>query len=275
MDPASDTYVVLLANSVHPRGSAPISPLRGVVATEVAKALGVGTQGAGTVQPTHRDDAAMNGAPSSDSANASHSLRRGFSTPGSSADLNQTFDLERAEPRAELISGAATQVSGARPGAPGSEVVPAKVLTGIDVLEADGFAEFKAAAARHGGKLRMGLLTNQTGLDAQGRTDDRLLRGAGGGIELVKLFSPEHGIFGAKDSEVIGQEMDAASGLKVTSLYGPKDADKRPKPEDLKDLDAVVIDLQDAGVRFYTYETVVGYFLEADACEKARDMILR
>jgi uncharacterized protein YbbC (DUF1343 family) len=96
-----------------------------------------------------------------------------------------------------------------------------------------------------------------------------VLRGAGGGIELVKLFSPEHGIFGAKDSEVIGQEVDAASGLKVTSLYGPKDADKRPKPEDLKDLDAVVIDLQDAGVRFYTYETVVGYFLEAAACQAA------
>jgi len=56
----------------------------------------------------------------------------------------------------------------------------------------------------------------------------------------------------------------------VTSLYGPKDADKRPKPEDLKNLDAVVIDLQDAGVRFYTYESVVGYFVEAAACEAAR-----
>jgi uncharacterized protein YbbC (DUF1343 family) len=67
----------------------------------------------------------------------------------------------------------------------------------------------------------------------------------------------------------IGQEVDPATGLKVTSLYGPKDSDKRPKPEDLKDLDAVVVDLQDASVRFYTYETVVGYFVEAAACERA------
>jgi uncharacterized protein YbbC (DUF1343 family) len=142
------------------------------------------------------------------------------------------------------------------------------VLTGIDVLEADGFAELKEAAARHGGKLRVGLLTNQTGLDAQGKRTIDVLRGVGNGIELVRLFSPEHGIFGAKDSTEIGTEVDPASGLKVTSLYGAKDADRRPKPEYLKDLDAVVIDLQDAGVRFYTYETVLGYFVEAAVCEE-------
>jgi SSS family transporter len=205
MDPASDTYVVLLSNSVHPRGASPISPLRGEVATDVALALGVGGG-------------------------------------------NPRVDGEAVEP-----------------GAPGSVV-----KTGIDVLEGDGFAELKAMAAGHGGKLRVGLLTNQTGVDAQGRRTIDVLRGAGGGIELAALFSPEHGIFGAKDAEVIGQEVDTASGLKVTSLYGPKDADKRPKASDLAGLDAVVIDLQDAGVRFYTYESVVGYFVEAAACEQAR-----
>jgi uncharacterized protein YbbC (DUF1343 family) len=97
-----------------------------------------------------------------------------------------------------------------------------------------------------------------------------VLRGVDGGVELVRLFSPEHGLFGAKDSEHIGREVDAASGIAVTSLYGPKASDKRPKPEDLKDLDAVVIDLQDAGVRFYTYETVMGYFIEAAQSEPAR-----
>ena len=55
----------------------------------------------------------------------------------------------------------------------------------------------------------------------------------------------------------------------MTSLYGPTEADKRPSHEELKDLDAVVIDLQDAGVRFFTYDTVMGYFLEAAAKEKA------
>jgi SSS family transporter len=203
IDPTSDTYVILLANAIHPRGNPPISPLRGEVATDVAQALGLDS-------PTHRDEAAMNGAPS-------------LSTDS-------------------------------------------RVLTGIDVLEATNFAALKEAAARSGGHLRIGLLTNQTGVDAQGRRTIDVLRGIGNGIELTTLFSPEHGIFGAKDSTEIGQEVDVASGLKVISLYGAKDEDRRPKPEDLKNLDAVVIDLQDAGVRFYTYETVLGYFLERSAC---------
>jgi len=113
--------------------------------------------------------------------------------------------------------------------------------------------------------VRVGLLTNQTGVDAAGRRTIDVLRGAGGGIDLTVLFSPEHGIAGVKDSMEVKGGVDEATGLPVVSLYGAKDADRRPKVEDLKKLDAVVIDLQDAGVRFYTYETVMGYFLEAAA----------
>lgn len=202
MDPASDTYIVLLANAVHPRGRPAISGLRGEVATAAAKALG----------------------------------------------LQQT--------------GVAANETVSKPG-------DAKVSTGIDVLESTNFAALEEAAARHGGRLRIGILTNQSGLDAQRRRTIDVLRTADPRITLVKLFSPEHGLFGAKDSTNIGQEVDTASGIKVTSLYGPKDSDKRPSPEALKDLDAVVVDLQDAGVRFYTYETVVGYFLEAESCARA------
>jgi SSS family transporter len=161
----------------------------------------------------------------------------------------------------KLYPAISSQVSEARPGAPGFVAV----RTGIDVLEADGFAELKTLAAQHGGRLRVGLLTNQTGLDASGRRTIDVLRGVGGGIELTTLFSPEHGIAGVKDSFDVKNSGDAATGLPVVSLYGAKDADRRPKLEDLQKLDAVVIDLQDAGVRFYTYETVVGYFLEAAA----------
>jgi len=147
---------------------------------------------------------------------------------------------------------------------------PSPTLTGIDVLESTNFDALKEAAARHEGHLRIGLLTNQTGLDAQGRrTIDILHSLTTENVQLTTLFSPEHGIFGAKDSTTIGPEFDPATGLKVISLYGAKDADRRPKPEDLQNLDAIVIDLQDAGVRFYTYETVVGYFLEASACQTA------
>ncbi len=204
VDPASDSYVILLANAIYPRGNPPISRLRGEVATDAAQALGVGD--------------------------------------------------------------AATEVTGQRYGGSGPSV-GATVLTGIDVLEATDFAALKEAAARNGGHLRIGLLTNQTGMDAQGRRTIDVLRGVGGGVELTTLFSPEHGLFGAKDSTEIGVEVDVATGLKVISLYGATDAERRPKPEDLRKLDAVVIDLQDAGVRFYTYETVLGYFVEAARCQ--------
>jgi len=188
MDPASDTFVVILANSVHPRGAAPISPLRGQIATATAEAL-------------------------------------------------------------HLYS----------------KQVSAETLTGIDVLEATHFAALDEAAKRHGGHLRLGLVTNQTGLDREGhRTIDILLHSLPE-VQLKTLFSPEHGLYGAKDTTKIGQETDPATHLPVISLYGAKDEQRRPQPEALKALDAVVIDLQDAGVRFYTYETMVGYFLEAAA----------
>ena len=141
------------------------------------------------------------------------------------------------------------------------------VLTGVDVLESTNFAALREAATRHGGHLRLGLLTNQTGLDHTGRRTIDILHtdaaAAVPGLTLVRLFSPEHGIAGAKDSTDISNSTDAATNLPIGSLYGPHDADRRPQPANLADLDAVLVDLQDAGCRFYTYESVLGYFLEA------------
>jgi SSS family transporter len=142
-------------------------------------------------------------------------------------------------------------------------------LTGIDVLESTHFAQLTALAAKHNGNLRLGLLTNRTGLDAHGqRTIDILntdLTKFVPGAKLTTLFSPEHGIAGAVDTTDITNSTDKATGLPVVSLYGAKDEQRRPSIDALRKLDAVVIDLQDAGVRFYTYETVTGYFLEAAA----------
>lgn len=140
----------------------------------------------------------------------------------------------------------------------------ADVKTGIDVLEADDFAELRALATKHGGHLRIGLLTNQTGLDAAGRRTIDLLAHTEE-VELKMLFSPEHGIAGTMDTENIGNSTDARTGLPVISLYGATNAQRRPPLDAIRSLDTVVIDLQDAGVRFYTYETVIGYFLEAAA----------
>ncbi|HEY0263487.1 MAG TPA: exo-beta-N-acetylmuramidase NamZ domain-containing protein, partial [Granulicella sp.] len=153
------------------------------------------------------------------------------------------------------------------PAPTGAHAATSAVQTGVDVLQSSNFAALREAAARHGGHLRLGLLTNQTGLDHAGRRTIDILHAdaakAVPGLELVRLFSPEHGIAGGKDSTDITNSTDAATGLPVRSLYGAHDADRRPRPPDLNDLDAVVVDLQDAGCRFYTYESVVGYFIEA------------
>jgi uncharacterized protein YbbC (DUF1343 family)/CubicO group peptidase (beta-lactamase class C family) len=144
-----------------------------------------------------------------------------------------------------------------------------QIETGIDVLEEDNFAELASLARKHGGTLRLGLLTNQTGVDAHGkRTIDVLAHDAETavpGLQLKTLFSPEHGINGVLDTANINSTTDAATGLPVISLYGSTDAKRRPSAASLRSLDAVIIDLQDAGVRFYTYETAVRYFLEAAA----------
>jgi len=132
--------------------------------------------------------------------------------------------------------------------------------TGIDVLEAHGFDLIQGTAA----KKKIGLLTNQTGVNSQGRrTIDVLAQAAG--ISLDAIFSPEHGVTGSLDTTDIGNSKDAATGVPVYSVYGGTDAARRPALDVLKTLDAVVVDIQDAGVRFYTYETTLGYFLEGAA----------
>ena len=134
------------------------------------------------------------------------------------------------------------------------------VQAGIDVLEAHNFQEIRGAAA----KKRIGLLTNQTGVDAQGsRTIDVLAKAPG--VSLDAIFSPEHGVTGTLDTTDVSNSKDAATGIPVYTIYGAKDAARRPALDLLKNLDAVVVDVQDAGVRYYTYEASMGYFLEAAA----------
>jgi uncharacterized protein YbbC (DUF1343 family) len=128
----------------------------------------------------------------------------------------------------------------------------ARTQTGIDVLEQENFAMLR-------GK-RVGLITNQTGVDSRGRRTIDLLAHAPG-VKLVALFSPEHGISGNVDAAV-GNSTDPATHVPIYSLFGET---KRPTPEMLKGLDALVFDVQDAGVRFYTYITTMAYCMEAAA----------
>ena len=128
----------------------------------------------------------------------------------------------------------------------------AKVLTGIDVLARDGFKQLAG--------MRVGLITNQTGRDRSGRSTIDVLHKAPN-VKLVALFSPEHGIRGAAD-EKVSDSKDEQTGLPIYSLYGET---RRPKPEQLKDLDALVFDIQDIGTRFYTYISTLGYVMEEAA----------
>jgi uncharacterized protein YbbC (DUF1343 family)/CubicO group peptidase (beta-lactamase class C family) len=134
------------------------------------------------------------------------------------------------------------------------------VKNGIDMLEDRGFDLLKAAE----GKKHIGLVTNQTGIDAMGRRTIDVLAQAPG-VSLDAIFSPEHGVTGTLDTTDISNSKDAATGIPVYSVYGGTDQARRPQPEVLRALDAIVFDIQDAGVRFYTYESTLGYFLEAAA----------
>ena len=143
------------------------------------------------------------------------------------------------------------------------------VLTGIDVLELDNFASLKQDKT----EMTVGLLTNNTGVDGQGkRTIDVLA--AAPGIKLAAIFAPEHGIFGALDTTNVENTTDTVTGVPVYSLYGGTDAKRRPPVDLLKTLDAVIFDIQDAGARFYTYPATLGYLLEAAAQANTEVIVL-
>ncbi|HUS18178.1 MAG TPA: exo-beta-N-acetylmuramidase NamZ domain-containing protein [Terriglobales bacterium] len=211
IDPYTKTYIILLTNSVHPRGDVTGTPkiaLRGRVANAVAAAL--------KLELKKSDEAKL------------------LALTG----YNEAGAMRRAVSR------------------------NAKVLNGIDVLVATEFSQIRGTRTL----TRVGLLTNHTGLAVDGkRTIDLLAKAEG--IKLSALFAPEHGAVGAEDTTNIGNTVDVATNTPVYSVYGATDASRRPPENVLKELDAVVVDIQDVGARFYTYTTAMRYFLEG--CAKA------
>src|SRR5256885_11231326 len=132
---------------------------------------------------------------------------------------------------------------------------------GIDVLIAQRYAALRG--------LRIGLITNHTGIDRAGNPTIDLLRSAPG-VTLVSLFSPEHGIRGVAD-EKVSDATDPASGLPVYSLYGES---RKPNPEQLANIDALVYDIQDIGTRFYTYPATMLLAMQAAAEAKKKFIVL-
>jgi uncharacterized protein YbbC (DUF1343 family)/CubicO group peptidase (beta-lactamase class C family) len=229
IDPVTDSYVIVLANAVHPRGSdtAAVVSLRGRIASSVAQAV--------------------------------------------ARELGLTVSEEQ-KLRLARITGYNEAMAGARL----VTVRNGQVRTGIDVLEEHDFATLREeVGAGRAGITRVALVTNQTGVDGQGRrTIDVLAQARARGIELAAIFSPEHGVTGSVDTTAIADSRDEATGIPVYSVYGDSNARRHPPAEILQSVDAVVYDIQDIGTRFYTYETTLGYFLEAAAKAGKRILVL-
>jgi uncharacterized protein YbbC (DUF1343 family) len=141
---------------------------------------------------------------------------------------------------------------------PTNELAEARVRPGITVLLRDSIQLIR-------GK-RIGLLTNQTGIDENGNSDIDLLtekRSRDAKVNLVQLFSPEHGLRGTEDRENIASGIDAKSRLPVYSLYGQQTM--APPDSILRNLDALVFDLQDIGARTWTYVGAMVYAMRASA----------
>ena len=134
----------------------------------------------------------------------------------------------------------------------GASDTPDRVQPGIEVLAASGYSALK-------GK-KIGLITNCSGIDANRRSTISILRSAPG-VNLRAIFSPEHGLSGRLD-EKVASCIDPNSGLPVYSLYGEV---KKPSREMLRGLEALVYDIQDVGIRYYTYITTMAYAMEAAA----------
>ena len=145
---------------------------------------------------------------------------------------------------------------------PQQEAEISGVLNGIDVLKHQDFAPLQG--------LRLGLITNHTGIDNQRHATIDLLARASG-VQLRALFSPEHGIRGKLDQDKIDDSKDKQSGLPVFSLYGARTA---PSEAQMKNLDALVFDIQDMGCRFYTYIGTMKNCLEAAAKAHKKFIVL-
>jgi len=138
----------------------------------------------------------------------------------------------------------------------------ASVLTGIDVLEQEGFRSLQGR--------RVGLITNHTGVNRCGVSTVELLHQADN-VSLKTLFSPEHGIQGVLDTRNIDDASDPRTGLKICSLYGKT---RKPTADSLEGLDTLIFDIQDIGARFYTYISTMGNTMQAAAEHNLRFIVL-
>jgi uncharacterized protein YbbC (DUF1343 family) len=115
---------------------------------------------------------------------------------------------------------------------------------------------------------RVALLANNTAVIGNKHLLDILLENK---VQVQRIFSPEHGFRGTEDAgDLVSNQIDKKSGIQIISLYGNK---KKPSKEDLEGIDILIFDIQDVGVRFYTYISSLQYYMEA-AIENGKPLIV-
>ena len=223
IDRVSQTFVVFLSNRVHPDGKGDVTPLRAKVATIAASAI-EDTQ----IENFKEAEADYNAAVAAQIPKFREHVQRSAISNQQSAGVSRPADAVQA---GSLRSGLT-------------------VLNGIDILERDNFKQLDG--------MKIGLVTNHTGRNLAGKPTIDVLREAKN-VKLVSLFAPEHGIRGDLDEEALKDSKDEKTGLPIYSLYT---VTRRSKPEQLKGLDALVYDIQDVGVRFWTYTATLKNIME-------------
>lgn len=243
IDPTSQTFVVFMSNRVHPDGKGDVTPLRAKVATIAASAIrDTPIEAYRLAEAEYQSQVAAQLSRFREQVETARKAAAARSNAG-------VLPIQNVSLGGPVVSSGETCSTGCQEAA--------SVLNGIDILEKNGFKDLD-------GK-RIGLVTNHTGRNVAGKTTIDVLFEAKN-VKLVSLFAPEHGIRGELDTEKIDDSKDEKTGLPVYSLY--KDGMRRPKPEQLKDLDAIVYDIQDIGARFYTYTATVKNVMEEAAKAK-------
>ena len=238
IDRVSQTFVVFMSNRVHPDGKGDVTPLRAKVATVVASAI-------------------------EDTPVEMIRLAEDVYSSQVAAQIPKFKEqIEKAIKLSDLRKVEITRIPGLGYFDPIPSITNKSVLNGIDVLEKEKFKSLE--------NLKIGLVTNHTGRNLLGKQTIDILFEAKN-VKLVSLFAPEHGIRGLLDQSKIDDSKDEKTNLPIYSLYGET---RRPKPEQLKNLDALVFDIQDIGVRFYTYESTLLNVMEEAAKAKIPVFVL-
>ena len=276
IDPELDLYVIFLGDRLHPDGKGEVNDLAGRIGamacgalTEVPKKREVRQVRSMAKAPMLNAIVTKPAEKEPETKNKKDEKPKSESSPapskGEVKSEQSTGDEEPKEEKDATEAASEKKITEPKKDEPQEEpkdIGEVKGMRlGIDVLAASDFKILK--------RKRVGLITNQTGLDSAGvSTIDRLKSAPG--VTLVSLFSPEHGIRGLLDQPDVKDTVDEKTGLPIYSLYGKR---RWPTKLQLEDIDVLVFDVQDVGVRYYTNTATMALSTKA-AAEAGKEFVV-